>query len=551
MSKKMGFIKKLGQRKLTLVVLLPIVVLGVSLFGLFYLDKLATMQALERDHIELAWKNKYYINQYATTGSETAYEEFTKGQKEMQSKPENFIQMITLLDKMVLPTDMKIGIEMCYKDIQDEQTWVQTLEQYRLGKIDKATYFSTEDKIFEQVKKNSDDFHILFRKVQSKVQLIVLVLVVLTNLFTIFALYWIVWPMRKGIELLKKNVDNLADGNLSIIEEGQVNNEVGVLAQIFKEAIEKIRTLMNEIQRCMYEAEGSSLQFRHIAEENAAASQEVAATMQGITQATELQVQNVVKTKSTAEAMQARFKQVDKGLESILASANEMQTITEQGKIFFSQSMTKQMKNIHDEVGESVEKVQELGEKSKEIVKFVTVITGLAEQTNLLALNAAIESARAGEHGRGFAVVANEVKKLAEQSAQAAKEVSQLINVIQKDTEATVSTIQKNTLEVNRGSELAQEVGQGFEKLHESANHVVKRIEEVSGIYIELSHAVGDVIKGLNEVDQFASQIALGAEQVAASTEQQASSLSDMSQATEGLGTITNKLGQLLGQFKA
>jgi len=159
---------------------------------------------------------------------------------------------------------------------------------------------------------------------------------------------------------------------------------------------------------------------------------------------------------------------------------------------------------FHDEVGESVEKVQELGEKSKEIVKFVTVITGLAEQTNLLALNAAIESARAGEHGRGFAVVANEVKKLAEQSAQAAKEVSQLINVIQKDTEATVSTIQKNTLEVNRGSELAQEVGQGFEKLHESANHVVKRIEEVSGIYIELSHAVGDVIKGLNEVDQFA-----------------------------------------------
>ena len=57
----------------------------------------------------------------------------------MQSKPENFIQMITLLDKMVLPTDMKIGIEMCYKDIQDEQTWVHTLEQYRLGKIDKAT----------------------------------------------------------------------------------------------------------------------------------------------------------------------------------------------------------------------------------------------------------------------------------------------------------------------------------------------------------------------------------------------------------------------------
>ncbi len=123
------------------------------------------------------------------------------------------------------------------------------------------------------------------------------------------------------------------------------------------------------------------------------------------------------------------------------------------------------MENVKKTMDMVSNKVHGLGERSKEIGKIVSAIDDIADQTNLLALNAAVEAARAGEQGRGFAVVADEVRKLAERSQAATKEIADLISGIQSGVEDTVAAMEKGTKEIDSGYDLANKAGQSLDDI--------------------------------------------------------------------------------------
>jgi methyl-accepting chemotaxis protein len=164
------------------------------------------------------------------------------------------------------------------------------------------------------------------------------------------------------------------------------------------------------------------------------------------------------------------------------------------------------------------------------------VIEDIADQTNLLALNAAIEAARAGEQGRGFAVVADEVRKLAERTTKATKEIGDMIRQIQQDTKNAVATMDQGTAQVGEGVELANKTGEVLSTIHSMVNETAGMVQQIASVAEEQSQAT--------------SQIAGDLESMTQTTRQTTSSIAESAQACHELNTLAGDLQKTLSVFK-
>ncbi|MAT56701.1 MAG: hypothetical protein CMF23_01860 [Ignavibacteriae bacterium] len=194
------------------------------------------------------------------------------------------------------------------------------------------------------------------------------------------------------------------------------------------------------------------------------------------------------------------------------------------------------IKRIAEVVNKSSATIEELGKSSNEIGEIVKVINDIAEQTNLLALNAAIEAARAGEQGRGFAVVADEVRKLAERTTKATKEIEEMIKQIQRVSSEAVSSILEGKNEVDKGKELASQAGDALSK-------IINQSEKVSEIIAQLAVAS-------EEQASTSEQISRNVETISNVTQQSVQGTHLISQSAEGLSNLTHNLQALINQFK-
>jgi methyl-accepting chemotaxis protein len=194
--------------------------------------------------------------------------------------------------------------------------------------------------------------------------------------------------------------------------------------------------------------------------------------------------------------------------------------------------------------------VGELGERSKEINQIIAVITDIASQTNLLALNAAIEAARAGEHGRGFAVVAEEVRKLAEQSAQSAKQIYQLISTIQEETNLTVQSMDAAKGEVLSGIDVVNTAGNSFAQIERSINNVTVQIQEVSSAVQQMAASSEQIVQSMKMITQISESSSAQTMAVSSATEEQLASMEEITSAANSLTKMAEALQSLIEKFK-
>ncbi len=215
--------------------------------------------------------------------------------------------------------------------------------------------------------------------------------------------------------------------------------------------------------------------------------------------------------------------------------ADQNRSVANQGGEVVKQTVSK-MRDIAEFVSDSAESIEKLGERSTEIGEIVSVIDEIADQTNLLALNAAIEAARAGEQGRGFAVVADEVRKLAERTTDATKQIATMIKGVQKETQDAVVIMKKGNEEVNEGISLADKAGMALEEVVTSSNEVKDMINNIAAASEEQSSTSELMAKNVEAISQVSNE--------------SARQITEVSIASEKMGELTHRLLALVDSFK-
>ncbi|MDQ0268288.1 methyl-accepting chemotaxis protein [Cytobacillus purgationiresistens] len=210
----------------------------------------------------------------------------------------------------------------------------------------------------------------------------------------------------------------------------------------------------------------------------------------------------------------------------------------------------RQMDEINNNFHHLSTNVKELGHRSNEIGKIVEVINAIAAQTNLLAINAAIEAARAGDQGKGFAVVANEVRKLAEQSAQSTLQISQLITHIQEETTEVVESMELLFTEVQEGKDSTYKAGESFSQIREAVEEVTLQMKEVSIAINHISAGSDEVLVSILDMSTITNDSVRSSQNVHASTEEQHASIEEVTQSAEQLISMADKLRSLVEKFK-
>jgi len=214
------------------------------------------------------------------------------------------------------------------------------------------------------------------------------------------------------------------------------------------------------------------------------------------------------------------------------------------------QKTTIQMNSIHQVVQNSAREVTELGTRSKAIGKVVDVITHIADQTNLLALNAAIEAARAGEYGRGFAVVAEEVKKLADGSAEAANQIGVMIRDIQKEISTVVTTMSAGAEKVTEGLAVVAEGGGALKEIQSASDEVANQVQEISKSFESQADQAGKVVEAITNIVAVSEENASATEEISASTEELTASMESMVAAARQLEGVAQRLKEASSNFK-
>lgn len=336
--------------------------------------------------------------------------------------------------------------------------------------------------------------------------------------------YFMMRSVQRPIRQLSSALHDLVKGTGNLrtkIDLGNDKSEIGQLAQNFNGFTACVNGLVLEIEKMAENLKGSADQISASAEESRRATQH--------------QTESLKTMLDGVDQLSGSAQNIAESSNQATSAAEKAGQVAEEGDKAVHETI-EGMGRIDSTVSQGARSVSDLGERSKQIGQIISVINDIADQTNLLALNAAIEAARAGEHGRGFAVVADEVRKLAERTTSATKEVSDSIGQIQAMTADSVNSINAGTEEVKRGITAAQGTTENLKRIVQQAGETRRLIENISRSAQDQAKLGEGIRDGVRQVSSAAEQL----ERTSAATAQN----------TADLAQRSNQLMELVKRFQ-
>jgi methyl-accepting chemotaxis protein len=324
-------------------------------------------------------------------------------------------------------------------------------------------------------------------------------------------------PINEGANVL----EIMATGDLTSRVTGDYKGGHAKIKDSINAVGDSLSSLISQVMEMTQSVSSIALQMSSTAETMAAGSQEQAAQADDVSSAVEEMSRTI-----TENAMAAH---------KTVEEAEKNKAIAQDGGTVVEQTVLK-MKDIAGVVSQSATNMEKLGESSTRIGEIISVIDDIADQTNLLALNAAIEAARAGEQGRGFAVVADEVRKLAERTTEATKQIADMIKGIQNETQNAVKVMNVGNQEVTNGIQLADKAGKSLNEIVLSSQDVQMMINQIAAASEEQSSTSEQIAKNVQSINQV--------------TNESAKRIQDIAESSDNLAKMIESLNDMLRQFK-
>jgi methyl-accepting chemotaxis protein len=326
--------------------------------------------------------------------------------------------------------------------------------------------------------------------------------------------------MQRSLTEFLSIVSSVSEGDLTK-RGGETDDTLGSVVQSVNKMLDHFSKMLTEVKQIGLSVSSSATEILAAAEQIAVGSQR--------------QADEITNTSSAVEEMAASMNQVSRNAEASADAARRALEMAEHGDKSVRDT-SEAMSRIDSAVQQTSEKMRLLGIRSSEISEIIDLINDIAAQTNLLALNAAIEAAHAGEAGLGFSVVADEIRKLAERSARATRDVGNLIKSIQTETSEALTAMEVGMKEVRGGSYLATQASNALQDISVAVRQSSELIEEISAASEEQARVTSNVAGAMQTISSITLETSAGAHETA--------------QTIEGMVGLADRLNRSISQFK-
>lgn len=379
---------------------------------------------------------------------------------------------------------------------------------------------------------------------------IVFVILILSGLINVCTAFFFVRSIFKAFQILEQGIQKDNQGKITLQEiRMDRQDEFGHFASLLNILLEQVRNFIGQVSDSSQQLTASAQELTSTVDQSSGTSMQVVSSTEKLVHGADVQLQNAKKSRQDVIQMSDAIVQIAENTQKVSNAAEKTSTNAAAGEQSIREVIA-QMQIIEKKTDASVSSIELLENKSGQIGKIVEVISSIANQTNLLALNAAIESARAGEAGRGFSIVAEEVRKLAEQSQDAAKQITELIAEVQSSTSQAANFMQESKIEVDAGARIVDNAGKNFTEIVQMVLTITQQIHEISASVEESNNHSQEIVTSMQVMEKESQDAAGQAQTISASTQEQSASLEEIAASSQHLAKMADDLQQAIHAFR-